>query len=46
MGTYIDEEICVWGMFAGKKYMTLLHELHTNQHTLRRHSLYLSLSQT
>lgn len=45
MGTYIDEEICVWGMFAGKKYMTLLHELHINQRTLGRHSLCLFLSQ-
>lgn len=33
------------GMFAGKKYMTPLHELHINQHTLGRHSLYLFLSQ-
>lgn len=45
MGTCTDEEICVWGDVCRKKYMTLLHELHINQHTHGRHALYLFLSQ-
>lgn len=41
MCTCIDEEICVCGMFAGKKkYMAVLPELH-----IKQHSLYLFLLQ-
>lgn len=46
MCTCTDEEICVCGMFAGKKKnMAVLPELHIKQHTIERHSLYLFLSQ-
>lgn len=41
MCTCTDEEICVYGMFAGEKYMALLPELHINRHAIERHSLYL-----